>query len=214
MAFLLEDGTGIEGANAYIDVSNYRTHHTDRGNTAHTDFTDPDTQAAIIRASEYVDKRFGKMFIGLRRTKRQGLEWPRINAFDADGFLMSDQDRVPRNLQKAVAEYTLRALICGVLAPDPILPVPKQDLTDSSGVRDSDVITGEVSRKRDKIGTLEEERWYETRAHSLARNLGAGARGVQASTVNDINIPEYPEADLWIEELLRSSMNASLVRGD
>lgn len=214
MAFLLEDGTGIEGANAYIDVSYYRTHHIDRGNAAEADFSDSETQAAIIRSSEYVDKRFGKMFVGLRRTKRQGLEWPRINAFDSDGFLLSGPDRVPRNLEKAVAEYALRALICGVLAPDPLHPVPKQDLTDSTAVRDPDVITGEVTRRRDKVGPLEEERWYETRARTLARNLGAGARGVQSSTLNDINIPEYPEADLWIEELLRSSMNASLVRGD
>lgn len=214
MAFTLEDGTGIEGANAYIDVDYYRTHHDDRLNTAQKDFTNSETEAAIIRASEYVDKRFGKMFIGLRKTKRQGLEWPRVNAFDADGFLMSDQDQVPRNLQKAVAEYALRALINGVLAPDPLLPVPKQDLTDSSGERDTDVVTGEITRRRDKVGSLEEERWYETRARTLARNLGTGARGVQASTLNDINIPEYPEADMWIEELLRASMNASLVRGD
>ena len=27
-------------------------------------------------------------------------------------------------------------------------------------------------------------------------------------------IPEYPEADLWLEELLRSSMSVMLVRGD
>ena len=127
---------------------------------------------------------------------------------------MSDQDTVPRNLQKAVAEYTLRALINGVLAPDPLLPVPKQDLTDSSGERDQNIITGEVTRSRDKVGTLEEEKWYETRARTLARNLGTGARGVQSSTLNDINIPEYPEADLWLEELIRASMNASLVRGD
>ena len=214
MAFTLEVGTGVEGANAYIDVSYYRTHHSDRGNTAHTDFTDSDTSSAIIRASEYVDKRFGQMFVGLRKTKRQGLEWPRLDAFDADGYLLSGPDDIPRNLEKAVAEYALRALICGVLAPDPILPVPKQDLTDSSGVRDTDVITGEVTRLRDRIGPLEEERWFETRSQAISRNLGASARAVQSSTLNDFNIPEYPEADLWIEELLRSSMNVRLVRGD
>lgn len=214
MAFTVEDGTGIEDANAYIDLSFYREYHLDRGNTAEADFTDDQTMSGIIRASEYADKRFGKMFIGLRKTKRQGLEWPRINAFDSDGFLMSGPDQVPRNLQKAVAEYTLRTLICGVLAPDPLLPVPKQDLTDSTGTRNPDVIAGEVSRRRDKVGSLEEERWYETRSSTTADNLGAGARGVQASTLNDFNIPEYPEADMWIEELIRSSMNLSLVRGD
>lgn len=211
MAFTIEDGSGVTGANAYILVAFFRTHHTDRANTAHTDFTDTDVQAGIIRASEYVDKRFGIRFIGLRENLRQGLEWPRIDAFDRDGFHI---DNLPPNLEKAVAEYTLRALICGVLAPDPILPIPKQDLTDSTGVRATDVITGEVSRKRDKVGPLEEERWYRTRSETIAKNLGAGARGVQSSLLNDFNIPEYPEADLWLEELLRSSMSVSLARGD
>lgn len=214
MAFQVESGSGDEGANAYIAVSYFRTHHTDRGNTAHQDFTDSEVEQGIIRASEYVDKRFGLRFVGLRKTKRQGLEWPRLDAFDADGFLLSGVDDLPRNLEKAVAEYTLRTLICGVLAPDPLLPVPKQDLTDSSGERDSDVITGEVTRRRDRVGPLEEERWYETRSQAVGRNLGSGARGVQASTLNDFNIPEYPEADLWLEELLRSSMNLTLRRGD
>lgn len=214
MAFTLETGSGVAGANAYIDVAYFRTHHSDRGNTAHLDFTDTDAQAGIIRATEYVDKRFGIRFVGLRKTKAQGLEWPRLDAFDADGFLLSGPDDLPRNLEKAVAEYALRALICGVLAPDPVLPVPKQDLTDSSGTRDTDVVTGEVTRKRDKVGPLEEERWYETRSRSVTRSLGAAARGVQSSLLNDFNIPEYPEADLWLEELLRSSMNVRLVRGD
>lgn len=214
MAFQVESGSGDAGANAYIDVAYFRTHHTDRGNTAHIDFTDTDVQSGIIRASEYVDKRFGLRFVGLRKIKDQGLEWPRLDAFDADGYLLSGSDDLPRNLEKAVAEYALRALICGVLAPDPVLPVPKQDLTDSTGTRDTDVITGEVSRRRDKVGPLEEERWYETRSQAASRNLGAGARALQSGLLNDFNIPEYPEADLWLEELLRSSMNVRLVRGD
>jgi hypothetical protein len=205
---------GANTQNAYVDVAYVDTHHADRGNSAWTDFTTPEKQSAIIRASEYIDKRFGLRFVGLRKTKGQGLEWPRLDAFDADGFLLSGTDDLPRNLEKATAEYALRALICGVLAPDPILPVPKQDMTDSTGTRDTDVVTGEVTRKRDRVGPLEEERWYESRSQAISRSLGAGARGVQSSLLNDFNIPEYPEADLWLEELLRSSMSARLVRGD
>lgn len=214
MAFQVESGSGDEGANAYIEVSYADEHHGDRGNTAWTDFTTTQKQAGIIRASEYVDKRFGVRFVGIRKTKRQGLEWPRLDAFDLDNFLYSGIDAVPRNLQKAVAEYALRTLICGVLAPDPLLPVPKQDLTDSSGSRDTDVITGEVTRRKDKVGPLEEERWYNTSAETAGNNLGVGAKSVQSSNINDFNIPEYPEADLWIEEMLRPSMNMTLLRSD
>ena len=133
MAFTPETGSGDEDANAYIDVAFADEHHADRGNTAWTDFTTAQRESGIIRASDYVDKRFGVRFVGIRKNKRQGLEWPRLDAFDLDNFLYSGVDAVPRNLKKAVAEYALRTLICGVLAPDPNLPVPKQDLTDSTG---------------------------------------------------------------------------------
>ena len=214
MAFLVEDGSGIALSNAYIAVQEFRDHHIDRGNTAHIDFTDDAVKAGIIRASDYVDKRFGRMFVGSREKKSQGMEWPRISGFDQDGFLLSDIDDIPRQLKKAVAEYTLRTLICGVLSPDPLPPVPKQDLTDSSGTRNQDVVTGEIQRKRERVGPLEEETWYQTQSQVIAKNLGAGATGVKSALVNDFVIPEYPEADLWLEELLRGSMSIRLARGD
>ena len=214
MAFLVEPGTGTPLANAYVSVAFVDTHHADRGNTAWTDFTTPEKQSAIIRASEYIDKRFGRRFRGLRKTKEQGLEWPRLDAFDDDGYLLSGVDDLPRQIEKAAAEYAIRAAICGILAPDAPLPVPKQDLTDSSGDRPEQSETGQITRTREKVGPLEEEKWFETNSQIIGRNLGAGATGVKSSLVNDFLIPEYPEADLWLEELLRSSMNIMLARGD
>ncbi len=214
MAFTVEVGTGTPGANAYVAVAFVDTHHGDRGNSAWEDFTPLEKQSAIIRGSEYVDKRFGGRFVGLRKTKDQGLEWPRLDAFDQDGYLLSGVDDLPRQLEKAVAEYALRAAICGTLAPDPPLPVPKQDLTDSTGDRPEQAETGQLTRKREKVGPLEEDKWFETTSQVLGRNLAAGATGVKSSLVNDFLIPEYPEADLWLEELLRSSMNIRLARGD
>jgi hypothetical protein len=212
--FTVEDGSGIANSNAYVTEAFTDTHHTDRNNTIWDDFTTEEKEAAIIRASDYIDKRFGRRFRGIRRQKDQGLEWPRLDAFDDDGFLMSGVDDVPRQIQKATAEYALRAALCGVLTPDPILPVPKQSMESGAAARDKDVITGEVIRKRDKVGSLEEERWYQSASQTAAKNLGAGAKGVQSSLINDFVIPEYPEADLWIEELLRPSMSLSLIRGD
>lgn len=216
MAFTVESGSGDAGANAYVSATYVSTHHSDRGNTAWADFATPDQEAAIIRASDYIDKRFGRRFRGVRITKDQGLEWPRMNAFDNDGFLLSGGDAVPRQIEKAAAEYALRAAMCGVLAPDAPLPVPHQDLTDSSceTSRSDQGATGQITRKKEKIGPLEEDTWYETTSQVLGKNLAAGATGVKSSLVNDFIIPEYPEADLWIEELLRSSMQISLARGD
>jgi hypothetical protein len=204
---------GADTQNAYILVATATSHHADRGNDAWTEFTAVEHQQGIIRASDFIDKRFGRRFRGLRRTKEQGLEWPRLDAFDDDGFLMTSVDQIPRQIQKACAEYALRALLCGVLSPDPLFPVPKQDLTDSTATRETDSITGEVTRKRDRVGPLEEERWYETRSQTIGRNLAAGATSVKSGLVNDFIIPEYPEADMWIEELLRSP-SMRLSRGD
>lgn len=214
MAFLVDTGSGDAGSNAYVSVAYVGTHHTDRNNTAWNDFTTPEKEAAIIRASDYIDKRFGRRFRGLRKTKEQGLEWPRLDAFDDDGYLLSGADDIPRQVEKAAAEYALRAAICGTLAPDAPLPVPKQDMTDSTGTRPDQGETGQLTRTKEKVGPLEEEKWYETNSQVLGKNLGAGATGVKSSLVNDFILPEYPEADLWLEELLRSSMNVMLARGD
>lgn len=217
MPLVVEDGTGLSNANAYVSESFVDTFHADRNNTSWADATSPEKQAAIIRASEYIDKRFGRRFRGFRKLKEQALEWPRLSSFDDDGFLFSGTDDLPRQLEKAAAEYSLRAFLCGVLAPDPIPPVPKQSLesgetdrTDEAGT----VITGEVTRKKERVGPIEEETWYETTSQVLGKNLAAGAKGIQSSLVNDFVIPEYPEADLWLEELLISSMSIRLARAD
>ena len=214
MALVVEDGTGIATANGYVSQAFVDTHHADRNNTVWVDFTAPERDAAIIRATDYIDKRFGRRFVGIRRGKEQGLEWPRLDAFDYDGFLLTSVDAIPRQLQKACAEYALRAALCGVLSPDPLPPVPKQSMETGAAARDTDVVTGEVIRKRDKVGPLEEERWFESRSQTIGKNLAAGATSVKSSLVNDFVIPEYPEADMWLEELLNSSMNLRLVRGD
>ncbi len=214
MAFTVESGSGDAGANAYLSAAAVTTHHTDRGNTAWDDFAIADQQTAIVRASDYIDKRFGVRFVGLRKTKEQGLEWPRLDAFDQDGYLLSGPDALPRQLLRAAAEYALRAAIYQTLAPDAPFPVQKQDLTDSLAVRPDQEETGQITRSKEKVGPLEEEKWFETTSQTLGRNLAAGATGVKSSLVNDFLIPEYPEADLWLEELLRSSMGIPLARGD
>jgi len=213
VSFIVEDGSGVAGSNAYDTVANIDTHHADRGTTDWTNFTTLEKQQAIIRASDYIDKRFGRRFVGVRATKGQGNEWPRLSAFDQDGFLLSDVDAIPRQLTKAVAEYAVRAAVCGILAPDPPLPVPKQDPTDLAN-RPVQEDTGQITRRKDKVGPLEEERWFETTSQVIGRNLAAGATGLKSGLVNDFLIPEYPEADMWLEELLRSSMNIMLARGD
>lgn len=207
MAFTVEDGSGNPNSNAYVAVQTFKDHHNDRGRDI-TSYTDTDIQQGIVKSTDYIDKRFGKLFRGIRRAKDQGLEWPRLSAFDNDGFILQGSDAVPRLLQKAASEYTLIVLrlASGELLPNPAPPFATVD--DITGAI-SGGQGGQIIRNREKVGPLEVEQWYSDKSKN-----NQGAVGVKSSLVDDFNIPEYPRADLWIEELLRPSMNISLVRGD
>jgi len=112
MAFTLETGTGIAGANAYLSVAAADLYFTDRGVAAWTGSNTLKEQA-IIKATDYVELRFSAAWKGEQLTTTQGLSWPRV---DTSGF----DNQVPTRLQKAVAEYALRAL-SATLAPDPVV---------------------------------------------------------------------------------------------
>jgi hypothetical protein len=202
MALVVEDGTGLVTANAYIAQAFADTYHTDRLQTQWSDATTPEKEAAIIRATDYIDKRFGRRFIGFRGKGTQALEWPRTGALDDDGYLVSG---LPTALEKACAEYALRAWIYKTLAPDPLSVIPAQDLESGAAARGTSATAGEVLRTKEVVGPLEEEKWYESTTRNQMRYASGGARGIQSGVLNDYNIPEYPEADLLIEPFLKPS---------
>jgi hypothetical protein len=65
MAFTVEDGTGIKSANAYVTVQELKDYHADRGNTVTGGAGDQ--QKALVKATDYLDKRFGPRFKGIRQ---------------------------------------------------------------------------------------------------------------------------------------------------
>ena len=209
MAFTAETGSGDELANAYILEAFADTHHADHGNTAWAALMSADKQTSIVRASSYIDKRFGRKFRGVRKIKAQGLEWPRVDAFDNDGFTLFDVDDIPRQLKKACAEYALRAALIQTLAPDPVQSIPSQDLTTGAAARVTTVASGEVIRSKKVIGPIEKEEWFEAASKA---NSTVAAKRVQSGIISDVSIPEYPEADMWIEELLISANSIPLAR--
>ena len=114
MALILQntDGT-VAGANAYITVQQFKDYHADRGADTSA-FDDEAIEAAIVRATDYLDQRF--IFVGERRYGReQTTEWPRNSAWDRDRRSIND---VPVEVREACAEYAIRAL-SQVLNPDP-----------------------------------------------------------------------------------------------
>ena len=142
MAFTVEDGTGLAASNAYVSVAYVDSYFLDRNNTAWVGSTAA-KQGAIIKATDYIETRWGARFKG-RKTNislPQALSFPRVNLVDRSGYYITD---IPEKLKKACAEYALRALTTELL-PDPTI--------DDSGLA--------IANKREKVGPLEEETQYQ-----------------------------------------------------
>jgi len=200
----------IQGADAtaYIDVAFADQYHENLGNDLWATLTEDEKKVNINRATAYVDQRFGLRFKGRKTSKIQALEWPRINAFDEDGFSLAGEDDIPRQLEKAVAEYAIRAYQQKVLAPDPIPNVPSQQFDDNTD-RPGQSASGIITQQSQKVGPVSTSTSYRDASQIEG---GALSRGPQTNMVSSIYIPEYPMADMWLEELVESEVSTAMVR--
>ena len=114
MAFSVEDGSGLSGANSYCTVAEADSYFKDRATTSLAKqwlaATTQEKQSALVVASDYIEVRFSKLLPGHKVNNTQGLVFPRIgtNGFDSS---------IPYLLKRAVCEYGVRAL-SAPLAPD------------------------------------------------------------------------------------------------
>lgn len=116
MAIIVEDGTGIGTANAYVSGAACAAYAADRG----LQFTaNASGDAAIIRASAWIDGEYRTRYPGVRQKYRlQGLEWPRIGASDRDGYYIATST-VPIEVLNATCEAAVREQSDpGSLSPD------------------------------------------------------------------------------------------------
>jgi hypothetical protein len=114
MAFTVEDGTGVVGANSYSSIAFADAYFADRDNEVWAAIPSDDLKEGyLIRATDYIENFFGRRFVGEMIATDQALSWPRKCADPP-----YPDDVIPLRLQKACAEYALRA-IDGPLAPDP-----------------------------------------------------------------------------------------------
>lgn len=213
VTIVVENGTKVADANAYIDVAYFRDFHETRGLAAAAltadPFSDDAVAAAIIRATDYVDKRFGNKFVGWRygRESDQSLEWPRLDARDINNvFIYSNE--IPKGLKKAVAEYAKISLYIGELLKNPapmfnsVDPVTGITTVNQGGI---------LERDRSKVGPIEEEKWFSQQQWRLV--LNGRAAGMESQMVSMVNLPEYPAADEWLNSIVRTSLPTQLVRG-
>lgn len=137
MALIVEDGTGLASADAYISLADANTYWTDRGNSTWDAAADADKEEAIRRATEYLDSTFE--WVGVRVSQTQGLDWPRYDVIDKDGYGI-DSDAIPNKLAQATARLAVNALSGDLL---PVLDA------------------GSVKSTRSKVGDLEKETVYQ-----------------------------------------------------
>lgn len=138
---------GDPDADAYASVEAVDAYHTARGNAA-WEGTEAAKEAAIRRATAWIDGRYRQSFPGYRASGRlQALEWPRSDVTDPDGYGVA-ADAIPVEIVNATAEAALREIATpGSLSPDYVaaqavkretvgpLSVEYSDATGASSVR-------------------------------------------------------------------------------
>ena len=107
MALVVETGAGLETAESFVSVADADARHTALGNTAWTG-TDAVKEAALRRATQYMEQAYRSSWKGTRVLRAQALSWPRYGAV-VDGYDL-DSNYVPTEVANACADLALKAL--------------------------------------------------------------------------------------------------------
>lgn len=191
MAFTVEDGSGVVGANAYAPTEFVDAFWADRGdNPAWTAATLAQKKVGIIRATDYAERKFGTVWRGRRTAAGQSLGWPRTGAKTNDGDVWDD-DAMPYQLLNAIAVYAPLALDGDLFDADEV----PTEATVATALAQGGQLTG----IRKKTDVLEKEFTFAQVAGRSTARLGTVA------LASDASVPEIAAGDLWLEELVRGT---------
>lgn len=107
MTLIVEDGSGLATAESYISVADTDARHTALGNAAWTGDT-ATKEAALRRATQYMEQAYRTRWTGTRLLRDQALSWPRYGV-EVDGYYV-ESTIVPADVANACADLALRAL--------------------------------------------------------------------------------------------------------
>jgi hypothetical protein len=118
MSLIVEDGSGMEDAESYVSVADFKA-RLDKLGHSYADFSDAEIESALRRGTAYIDAKYRSAFPGTPTLGReQALEWPREDVYTAISVEIDD-DEMPRELIKATIEASRRELTSpGSLTPD------------------------------------------------------------------------------------------------
>jgi hypothetical protein len=77
MALDVEDGTGKATSESFISVTDADTYHSNHGNTTWAALATANKEAALRKATEYMEQAYRLKWRGYRVTSTQRLSWPR-----------------------------------------------------------------------------------------------------------------------------------------
>ena len=186
MALTVEDGTGLVAADAYISVADADTYFQASANSTWAAATVPAKEVAIVKATRYMEKRFGTKWKGQIASSEQALGWPRRYVYDERGTELAA--RVPTQIARACAEYAVQALI------NPLIPETIYPIADGAPVP-----FGRINCKEERVGPVSESTYYSTGGAHTSK-VGSGS-----SLVDGDKVVQYPEADFLIGPFLRNT---------
>jgi len=104
MAFTVETGSGAADSNSYVSVASADTYFSDRSNTTWSAASTASKQAALVKATSYIDSMVS--FIGFKTSGTQALKWPRYEAEDEDGYAIASTT-IPQKLKDCTCEFAV-----------------------------------------------------------------------------------------------------------
>ena len=111
MTLVVEDGTGKVNAESYVSVTDADTYHSNLGNADWTGVTAV-KEAALRKATQYMQQMYSDRWTGYRNTSTQALDWPR-EYVEIKGLryteYVEDTD-IPQEMVNACAALAVRAL--------------------------------------------------------------------------------------------------------
>ena len=120
MSLIVEDGTGLAGAQSYVSVAEADVYHLARDNLAWAALTTSAKEIALRRATDYLGQVYNLSWDGKRTTETQALDWPRLGVLRR-GISASPSyysfNAIPQAVLIASFELALRSLTLTLL-PD------------------------------------------------------------------------------------------------
>jgi len=116
MALVVEDGTGLSNANAYVAVADVDSYASAINYTAWASLNTAQKEAAIIAATTYIDANF--MFTGARVKATQALSWPRTGVTDRYEQISIPSNIVPNAVKRVCMDLAIKSSDGTVLLED------------------------------------------------------------------------------------------------